>query len=43
MDQAVSVMGMPGVALLVEFNPVRGRNNHPRSALMSCQHDDALP
>lgn len=22
MDQAISVMGMPGVALLVEFNPV---------------------
>lgn len=24
MDQAISVMGMPGVAMLVEFNPVRG-------------------
>lgn len=23
MDQAISVMGMPGLALLVEFNPVR--------------------
>jgi N-acetylgalactosamine kinase len=23
MDQAISVMGMPGVAMLVEFNPVR--------------------
>jgi N-acetylgalactosamine kinase len=22
MDQAISVMGMPGVAMLVEFNPV---------------------
>ena len=24
MDQAISVMGMPGVAMLVEFDPVRG-------------------
>ncbi len=23
MDQAISVMGMPGIAKLVEFNPVR--------------------
>lgn len=23
MDQAISVMGMPGTALMVEFNPVR--------------------
>ncbi len=26
MDQAISVMGMPGVAMLVEFNPVRACN-----------------
>jgi hypothetical protein len=25
MDQAISVMGMPGIAKLVEFNPVGGR------------------
>lgn len=25
MDQAISVMGMPGLALLVEFNPVSSR------------------
>ena len=23
MDQAISIMGMPGIAKLVEFNPVR--------------------
>jgi N-acetylgalactosamine kinase len=28
MDQAISVMGQPGVAKLVEFNPVRAENVH---------------
>jgi len=27
MDQAISVMGMPNVAMLVEFNPVRDMTN----------------
>lgn len=27
MDQAISVMGMPNVAMLVEFNPVRGADS----------------
>ncbi len=26
MDQAISIMGMPGTALMVEFNPVGGRS-----------------
>lgn len=36
MDQAISVMGMPGVALLVEFNPVSYRNACP--AAIHCQN-----
>jgi hypothetical protein len=24
MDQAISMMGMPGVAMLIDFNPVSG-------------------
>ena len=28
MDQAISVMGQPGVAKLVEFNPVRFMIDH---------------
>lgn len=33
MDQAISVMGMPGLALLVEFNPVSN----------SCFHEELTP
>eukprot|EP00882_Tetradesmus_deserticola_P029496 GHRQ01033041.1.p1 GENE.GHRQ01033041.1~~GHRQ01033041.1.p1 ORF type:complete len:154 (-),score=45.43 GHRQ01033041.1:700-1161(-) len=36
MDQATSVMGMPGVAMLVEFNPVRRGRSVLRSNAAQC-------
>jgi N-acetylgalactosamine kinase len=42
MDQAISVMGMPGLALLVEFNPVRGGVRHVFVSVLAGVYGQAL-
>ena len=41
MDQAISVMGMPGLALLVEFNPVRSEHRNALDAVFWAPNYDA--